>query len=428
MARILIVDDDPIMLRAIEDWLTFEKHTVSVANSGRAGWQQLQDNEYDLLILDWDMADMTGIDILRKFRAAGGTTRVIMLTGHTSSDDTALGLDSGADAYMTKPFHVKELASRIRAALRTPVASATPPTPLGHGNEAVLERADLAGTKLAASYEFISVLGEGKDAIVFQAKHPRLDKLVAIKVLRPTELTETSITLFEREAHAVSRINHYNIVGVHDWGVTERNLPYIVMEHIDGQSLEDKICKEGPLPLTVTATIFLQMCSGLQEAHSQGIIHRDLKPDNVVLQSRSDRDDWVKIVDFGFAHLLEGQKRLTEVGKVVGSPGYLAPERLTGASPDVRTDIYSLGVILFETLTARPFIEADTMEALLIKAINGKPEPPSTYRQEIAAGSAFDTIVMKATDRNPSKRYQSVAEMLNELAAFRNQLLQDSRS
>src|SRR5262245_17694808 len=109
MARILVVDDDRAILGAIEDWLTFENHTVTTASSGRAGWQQLQDNEYDLVILDWDMADMTGIDILRELRAAGATTRVIMLTGHTSIDDKALGLDAGADGYMTKPFHVKEL-------------------------------------------------------------------------------------------------------------------------------------------------------------------------------------------------------------------------------------------------------------------------------------------------------------------------------
>ncbi len=423
MARILIVDDDPLVLETIEDWLTFEKHSVTVANAGPAGWEYLQNNEYDLVVLDWDMPELTGIEILKRLREAGASLRIVMLTGHTSIDDKEIGLDSGADDYVTKPFHMKELCARVRALLRTQTAVVAPPQALGQGNEELLEHADLAGTRLAASYEFLELLGEGGTAKVFKARHPRLDKLLAVKVLLASDIKETAIARFEREARAVSHINHYNVVTVYDCGVTERNRPYIVMEYIEGESLVDKIDRDGPMPLSIASTILIQTCRGLQEAHSKGIIHRDLKPENIVLQNRSDREDWVKIVDFGLAHLLEGGKeRLTTAGRIVGTPQFLSPERLKDRPPDARSDIYSLGVTLFEMLTARPLFDGESTEAIMIKVITTMPDPPSKYRQDIAPGSAFDKIFMKATERDPNLRYQSAAELGAELEQIQGQI------
>src|SRR5262249_38211504 len=248
-----------------------------------------------------------------------------MLTGHSSIDDKEIGFDCGANDYITKPFNMKELGMRIKALLRTHVAAPAPLAPLGQGNEAVLQRGDLAGTRLAASYQFLDVVGEGAYGIVFKARHPRLDKIVAIKMLLGSVTQETAVARFEREARAMSQINHYNVVTVHDYGLTERNRPYMVMEYVQGESLLDRIRREGPLPLTVASAIVIQICKGLQEAHSKGIIHRDLKPENIVLQERSDKPDWVKIVDFGTAHLVEGDdRRLTAAGAVVGSALFMA--------------------------------------------------------------------------------------------------------
>jgi len=195
------------------------------------------------------------------------------------------------------------------------------------------------------------------------------------------------------------------------------------MEYIQGESLQEKIEREGPLLLAAASGILIQACKGLQEVHALGIIHRDLKPENIVLQPRSDRADWVKIVDFGIASLHEGrQQRLTDEGSIVGTLHYIAPERLRDFPADVRSDIYSLGVILFEALTAKPMFEADSAQSLLIKVATEAAPPPSRYRQDIPPGSALDKIVVKATEKDPNDRFQTTAELRLALAQIQGQL------
>ncbi len=430
MARILVVDDDSGVLETIEERLTFEEHAVTVASTGQTGWEYLQKNEYDIVVLDWDMPGLSGIEILKRFRAGGGTTPIIMLTGHTSIDDKELGLDSGASDYLTKPFSLKELSARIRSNLRTIATATAPPPPLGQGNEEVLKRGDLLGTRLAANYEFLEVLGTGASGIVFKARHPRLDKLVAVKTLHASQSQthEAANARFEREARAISQIDHCNVITVHDYGITERNQPYMVMEYIKGGSLDERIDEVGALPLTTSLAILIQVCRGLQAAHAAGVLHRDLKPANILLQDKCERLDWVKIADFGIAQLLGGaHERITKAGCFVGTLMFLAPERLGDDPGDARSDIYSLGVVLFEALTARPIFDGTSVETLLTDIILHPPDPPSRYREDIPSGSALDLVVQKATEKDANKRYQTPTEMRLELERIHSELLMHRR-
>src|SRR5262249_34121499 len=162
------------------------------------GWELAKTKTYDLLILDWDIPDLNGINILKRFRDAGGRAPVIMLTGHASASDKELGLDTGADDYLTKPFDVTELAARVRALLRRAAQQAPVLKALGANNEEILKKGNLIGTTLASKYEFLELVGEGGSGMVFKAKHPLLGKNVAIKMLLLGQLDEETSQRFKR--------------------------------------------------------------------------------------------------------------------------------------------------------------------------------------------------------------------------------------
>ncbi|HEY9869089.1 MAG TPA: serine/threonine-protein kinase [Candidatus Obscuribacterales bacterium] len=284
---------------------------------------------------------------------------------------------------------------------------------------------ELIGQIVGGKYLLEEFIGEGGMAVVYRATHVNMERPVVVKILQGRLSTsEKSVQRFERECKVTAKVSHPNVVSVFDVGFINGNQPYLVMEYIKGESLRDKIDREGQLPLNVAAAILIQICRGLQEAHSMGIIHRDLKPENILLQERSDRPDWVKIVDFGIAHLSSaGYQRLTKTGSVVGTAEYMAPEQLRDFPLDTRSDLYSLGVMLFEMLTARVPFEADTLEAMLLKAIMDPPDPPSKFRQDIPAGSPFDRVVLRAMEKDPDRRYQTATEMRLDVEQIYNQLM-----
>lgn len=283
-------------------------------------------------------------------------------------------------------------------------------TELGELNPAIT--IGLMGKVIDGKYKVESMIGEGGMAVVYKANHMQMERTVVIKVMQETLLVnKTSIERFERECKLTAKLNHPNIVSVYDVGRINDVQPYLVMEYIKGESLADKISRQGAMPITTAANIIVQICRGLQEAHSQGIIHRDLKPENVLLQEKTDRPDWVKIVDFGISHLLQGPKRLTKTGKMIGTPEYIAPEQLKDRAIDVRTDIYSLGIMMYELLAGRVPFESESAESVLMKHLMVEPAPLSTYRDDIAENSHLHTIVHKCLNKNPDERYQSVTEL-----------------
>lgn len=426
MAKILVVDDDEDLAGIVQDWLMTEDHAVEVAIGGTNAWSRLQTDKFDVVIMDWDMPDINGIDVLKRFRAAGGTTPIIMLTGRTAVDDKEKGLDTGADDYLTKPFHMKELTARIRVALRKQAALPPPPKPLGTGNEPVLKRGDLIGTALASRYEFLDVVGEGGVGIVFKARHPHLDKIVAVKMLQSNALKENTIIRFEREARAISRLEHPNIAMVYDFGITEKQRPFMVMEFIEGRSLDDFIQKEGAMPAKRAVDLLIQICDGMSHAHEAGIVHRDVKPSNIMLKQVLGRPPVPKILDFGCAKLIEPQesttheaRQLTQMGHSFGSPPYMSPEQVRGKALDERSDIYSLGCLMYELLTGfLPYDDPNVVEIMFMH-LEQECERLKAKRPDLGFPDELERIVAKAMSKEAETRYQTMAELQADLELIR---------
>lgn len=271
--------------------------------------------------------------------------------------------------------------------------------------------ANLIGKTIEGKYLVQSVLGEGGMAVVYRAYHKAMDRTVVIKVMQGWLLSNrNSVERFERECKLTAKLAHPNIITVYDVGAINNKEPYLVMEYIKGEALADKIGRQGALPVATAANIMIQICRGLQEAHSIGIIHRDLKPDNVLLQDKADRPDWVKIVDFGISNLVHGSKRLTKTGRMVGTPEYIAPEQLKDKPIDIRTDIYSLGIMMFEMLTGRVPFEGESAEAILMKHLLEEPPAMAACRED-KQQTPFDEIVVKCLNKNPDDRYQTATEL-----------------
>lgn len=283
---------------------------------------------------------------------------------------------------------------------------------------------NLIGKTIDGKYLIESMLGEGGMAVVYKSHHTMMERQVVIKVMQGWLLSnKKSIERFQRECKVTAKLNHPNIVTVYDVGDINGKAPYLVMEYIQGESLADKIHRQGALSFETTADIIIQLCSGLSEAHSAGIIHRDLKPDNVLLQNKSDRPDWVKIVDFGISHLVHGQaQRLTKTGRMVGTPEYIAPEQLKDKPMDMRTDLYALGIMMYEMLTGTVPFGGESAEAILMKHLLEMPQPMSVHKPEFTDGTPFDEIILKLLQKEPDHRYQTAAELKLDVEMLQDKL------
>jgi serine/threonine-protein kinase len=426
MAKVLVIDDDQDLCTIVEDFLMMEKHTVHSVHTGAEGLELLKSYQYELAILDWDLPDAKGVDLLKRFRDEGGNTPVIMLTGHTTIDDKEIGLDSGANDYLTKPFHSKELAARIRTVFRTIGTAAPPPTPLGTNNEAVLARANLFGTALAAKYEFIEVLGEGGLGIVFKARHPHLGIPVAVKMLLSQQIGEEALARFQLEAQTLCRLEHRNVVKVYDFGITERRQPYMVLECVEGKDLDTILEEEDLLALNPGLDIMIQVCDGLAHAHEMGILHLDVKPGNIVLKQAEGKQPIPKVLDFGLARLRDSGKVVQsnhgQPNESIGSPPYISPEQLLARPLDERADIYSVGCVIYEVFTGyTPFI-ADEVPEILRMHLETVPQPMRSIGPELDLPEILDRVVAKTLEKDPGKRIQSMKDLRDALMWIKNQL------
>jgi serine/threonine protein kinase len=262
------------------------------------------------------------------------------------------------------------------------------------------------GIVLGDRYEVISRIGSGGMADVYKARDHKLSRLVAVKVMKAEFREDTSfVAKFQKEAQAAARLSHPNVVNVFDVG-EDRGLYYIVMELVEGITLKNYITKKGKLSVKEATSIAIQVSLGLQAAHNQGIIHRDVKPQNIIIST----DGKVKLSDFGIAKATNSN---TITANVMGSVHYSSPEQVRGGVSDARSDIYSLGITMYEMVTGRVPFDGDTTVSIAIKHLQEEIVPPSRYTPDLP--HALEQIILKCTQKNQNRRYQNVGELIEDL-------------
>ena len=268
---------------------------------------------------------------------------------------------------------------------------------------------DLEGRLLGNRYEIIKNIGNGGMAMVFKSKDHVLNRYVAVKILRDEFTTDQEfIKRFSIEAQSAASITHPNIVSIYDVG-QEGNLYYIVMELIKGKTLKEIIVEEGgALPWKWSTNIAIQIASALETAHRNNIVHRDIKPHNIIITE----DGIAKVTDFGIAKAVSNST-ITAFGSTIGSVHYFSPEHARGGYTDSKSDLYSLGVVLYEMLTGKVPFDADTPVSVALKHMQEEPKPPIELNEKIP--SALNDIILKAMRKDTTLRYQSATEMLNDL-------------
>jgi serine/threonine-protein kinase len=261
--------------------------------------------------------------------------------------------------------------------------------------------------KTISHYTIISKLGEGGMGVVYKAEDTKLDRTVALKFL-PSHLCqdEASRTRFTREAKAAAKLDHSNIVPVYEVGEFQGR-PFFAMAHIEGKSLREVI-KEGKLTVSEAIDLTMQICDGLNEAHNTGVVHRDIKPGNVII----DRKNKARLLDFGLA-TVTGEKKLTMTGSTLGTVGYMSPEQVKGEKADHRSDLFSVGVLLYEMITGRLPFEAEHEAAAHYKIVNEVPEPLARYKSGLTG--ELQQIIDKALAKDSSLRYQHADDMRADL-------------
>ncbi|MCA1663154.1 MAG: serine/threonine protein kinase [Myxococcales bacterium] len=290
-------------------------------------------------------------------------------------------------------------------------------TPLARGDAP----ADpLIGTILGETYEVQRRLGEGGMGRVYEARHVRLGRHYAVKIMHQMFAADRdALARFRREATAASTIHSANVAQVFDVNATRDGQPYLVYEYIDGEDLGTLLEREGSLSIARAAHIARQVASGLAAAHAAGVVHRDLKPENVMLaKAANDKDggDVAKLLDFGIAKVQQEDK-LTRTGALLGTPAYMAPEQARGGSTiDHRCDIYALGAMIYRAVTGRPAFGGEDAGRTLTSVIWDEPARPKTLRKDLP--DALELVIQRAMAKDPEQRFSSMAELDAALAPF----------
>lgn len=278
----------------------------------------------------------------------------------------------------------------------------------------------LPGSLFAGKYRVEKILGQGGMGMVLAARHLGLDEPVAIKVLLPAMMQVPGmVERFTREARASAKIKNDHVVRVTDVDALPSGVPYMVMERLDGTDLSEHRKSAGPLPITDAVRYLLETCSAINEAHAMGIIHRDLKPANLFLARRRDGTTMIKVLDFGISKAMQslGEQTMTVAGTVLGSPSYMSPEQIAAARDlDGRTDIWSLGVILYQLVTGRVPFPAQGLTELCALVLQTEPRRPSELRPDVPL--ELEAVVLRCLEKDRARRFSTAGDLATALLPF----------
>lgn len=404
-STILVVDDVQDNRDLIRRRLERIGYRVEEAEQGHDAIERIGQGGVDLVILDIMMPGLTGIDVLRILRRdySASELPIIMATAKDQSEDVVEALDHGANDYVTKPLDFPVVLARVQAHLRT----RTPKQEVDEEDQPLTWDDVHPGAVLQKRYRLEDILGSGNFGTVYRATHMQLDEQVAVKVLQTAvDNSPKALERFRQEGTSAFRLQHPNAVAVYDFHANEKGLAFLVMELLRGRNLEDELKIMGAMEPERCAAIILPIVEVLAEAHGLGIIHRDIKPANIFLH-RSRRGEVIKVLDFGIAKLMGdsalGAHQTLDEG-ILGTPAYMAPERLKNELYDGRADVYSLAVLLYQLLTGVQPFRSERNEAIAVAMMHLTQEAPPLSQHRPGLPTSWEDVMRRLLCKDPRER------------------------
>ncbi len=426
--NVVVVDDNGVNRMLLTGILEQARYVVRSASNGRDALQIIELEPPEIILLDIQMPKMSGYEVCESLKSMQRTREipVIFISAVEDVGEKVKAFEAGGVDYIMKPFEPAEVLARVGTQVklfRLQRELRQRNFDLQRRNEQLLVAQDhtqrmfgalsdaLTGTILDETYRLEEKIGEGGFGAVFRGTHVELRRPVAIKVLRPSPDANSreQILRFRREGVAACRINHPNAVEVLDFAISHTGMPYLVMELLTGRTMGSLLRETPRLPLQRCAGIAVPVCEALGAAHAAGIVHRDIKPDNVFLHESAGKEI-VKVVDFGIARLMDSERPadldgITEAGTLLGTPQFMAPERLIGRPYDERSDVYSVGVLFYQALAGDfPFPNSTraSMPDMINLHLTTKPRALRELNENVP--EAVAAAVMQALDFEPAHR------------------------